>query len=240
MVPRCEHWVAIDLDHTFLFRDTTEEGMTVVTMRYRRASSRIADDALLLLRTLSENFSIVPLTSRSAESYRNVSLEGVPIEIAGVNHGAELLVGDVSDPDRKEQLRVNMEPWQEELENLQKKYDQGSCKDAETRLVSIDGIGACYFRAKFQDHGAAESAHKTTREDWDTELCEVTTVGTQVHVTPAPVTKGALVSYLSLNYFNGNPPTLAFGDSGADLGMMARSRFGATPVGSSLWKRIYE
>ena len=238
MKPRREHWVAIDLDQTFLFRDSPPEGTTVATLRDGEPSSRIADDALLLLQALSKEFTIVPLTSRGANSFQKINLEGVPIEIVGVDHGAQLLVDGEPDPEWTRQMQLALEQWQKPLAELSTSLELGPCRGTETRLVQVEGVGSAYFRAKFSDAEAALVVQNEIAEDPTCSGCEITVALNQLHITPKPATKGALADYLAITYFSGKPPTIAFGDSGADLGALARSRFASTPVGSQLWNRI--
>ena len=238
MIPRREPWIAIDLDQTFLFRNTSDQDSTICTWRDGEPSSRISNDCLLLLQTLAKEFTIVPLTSRGAKSFGKVVLEQVPIEIAGVNHGAQLLIRGRFDPSWQAQVSEAMVEWQEQLTEIENRLRADLCHEAHCRMVKIDGMGAVYFRAKFPSEILAEDVFSQLREsDHHAEL-EISVVNTQVHLTPAPVTRGTLVRYLSENVFGGRPPTMAFGDGMADLGMMRQARIGATPVGSSLWRRI--
>jgi hydroxymethylpyrimidine pyrophosphatase-like HAD family hydrolase len=235
-------WIATDLDSTLFHRSWGGEDTVAATWHDRAEgegkspSSWMRGTTFRLLKSLSDSFTIVPVTARDMDSFRRVEVKGLQMSgPAVIANGAIILDGKGNLAEEWQQsMRDLLAPWDEKLNELCEWLIEKSACHAKPRLVNGAHDIPAYLVAKAAEGWWQSSSGKAVIAARDWAGCRLEILGTELQILPPGVGKRFAVEFVKNHYFQGIPPTMCMGDMPLDMEFMRLGEFIAMPYGSEL------
>ncbi|MDR2522685.1 MAG: HAD hydrolase family protein [Synergistaceae bacterium] len=202
---------ASDLDNTLIHSHLkAKPGDICVEIKDGKELSFMSPKAYELLRVIRTRCRFVPVTTRSLEQYRRLSLPGnTPLEYALVSHGALLLVNGQVDELWARESQERLKDCLPLLE-FYRKHLTGLFPDCRTS----DGF---FIFAKSEN---AENAASELKAMVNPRLFSVCGVYNKVYIFPRQLSKGGAVKRLTRRLEEPEGPLVCAGDSWLDLSML--------------------
>jgi HAD superfamily hydrolase (TIGR01484 family) len=209
---------ATDLDNTLIHSYKTAKPDDICVEKHNgKELSFMSKEAYILLKKLSENCLIVPVTTRSLEQYRRLDL-GIHFDYAIVAHGALLLADGEVDTQ-----------WENESRNLFSAELPQIIEDG--NMYDIRHVENMFIFAKAYDTVQAVNLLQKTlvRNDFN-----IFSVHNKVYIFPKGFDKGAAIERLRQHF---KPKSvICAGDSTLDIPMLETADIAFAPTGLAIGK----
>lgn len=212
---------ASDLDNTLIYSYKKIQGPSVlVETREGKALSYMTETAFALLQEAVQKCIFAPITTRSLEQYRRISLlrQGVPRYAVTSNGGHLLVDGEIDESWHTETLRMIAESMPE-LAKAEGILLADPDRSFDVRL--IDDV----FLFTKTNH--VEASCERLAKVLDAGLVELDTNGEKLYVLPKKLHKGMALERLKERLHA--PYTIAAGDSRFDLPMLLAADLAVLP-----------
>jgi hypothetical protein len=211
-----------DLDQTLIYSSRTlrlgdnSPELRVCEVYQERPISFMTAAAAQLLSELSTRAIFVPVTTRTTEQYRRVTLPGTAPRFAVTTNGGSILVDGVQDADWNVAIRHGLADNCAPLDEVVAYLDHRKFQDWMVRLHNAENIFiyAIVNRAAIPANDLARLTQWCTKHGWILSI-----QGRKLYCVPALVTKEAAVAEVTRRV--GGQHFIAAGDSLLDRGMLS-------------------
>ena len=213
----------VDLDNTLIYSYRHEIGEKKRCVeKYRgKDASFMTDRTWELLREVSRNALVVPVTTRSVEQYERVELGIGRLSYALTCNGGVLLTEGREETDWYADSLESIRESREELEKAEK--IMGSDPN---RCFDVRKVRELFL---FTKSGDIEASVNRLKESLNGSLLDVIGSGGKVYVMPRELTKGNAV--MRLRDRLKAEKAIAAGDSGLDIPMLRHADVAIAPAG---------
>ena len=224
---------ATDLDNTLIFSKGFVKNEDVIAVEYKdnQELSYITKQAFDILEKLSKEITVVPITSRSLEEFKQITFYNL-FEHAILSNGLVILYkGLVEDGN-----------WQS---IIQKEFDKMDLADVESLLYNCSSLFKSDFELKGYYYYAEVKEHQEImvlkllkpflHKDWNCFVQD-----NKLYVTPKIVTKENALKFLSKKYDLDLLHSWGVGDSKIDKGFIDLTMNKISFVNSELWDSLRE
>ena len=225
--------LATALDNTLIFSKGFVKNEDVIAIEYKdnKELSYMTKQAFDILEKLSKEITVVPITSRSLEEFKQITFYNL-FEHAILSNGLVILYkGLVEDGN-----------WQS---IIQKEFDKMDLADVESLLYNCSSLFKSDFELKGYYYYAEVKEHQEImvlkllkpflHKDWNCFVQD-----NKLYVTPKIVTKENALKFLSKKYDLDLLHSWGIGDSKADKGFIDLTMNKISFVNSELWDSLRE
>ena len=230
---------ASDLDQTLIYSPKSFRllpelmpAVSSIEIYDGREISFMADHAITKLKKIASQSTFVPVTTRTIDQYRRISLfhEIITPVYGVVSNGGNIIVNGVVDPAWQKQVAINMTQMCLCAEDMLAGFNEICHESWAGPMRMADGL--FYYcvveREKVPLKDIESFALWAEQQQWSVSL-----QGRKLYIVPQVVNKGAAVAYIR-NLLQ-EKLVVAAGDSLLDLCMLEQADYAISPCHGELW-----
>lgn len=216
--------LALDLDNTLIHSYKKAEGSHICVEEGDihgtwKKLSYMTPQAVEKLRSLSSGILPIPITTRSVEQFRRISIFGDEPPMAVTSNGGTLLINGVPDKAWRSESEQLINAAAEELERGKSLLESDKNRSFEVRFVDDSFI--------FTKSDNPDETVSLLTSQLDTKTVEILTNGSKVYILPKGLNKGNALRRLKKRL--SPETTIAAGDSEFDIPMLLLADIALVP-----------
>lgn len=227
---------ASDLDRTLIYSKkfvSKHEHIQLIETKGEEAISFMTQEAINLLKELSEEILFIPVTTRTIEQYRRISLfqEEIRPKYAIVSNGGNILIDGEVDPEWNHAIQKRIKEECLPFEEVQSKFEEIASKQwVISKKVADDLFSYCIIHPECVPMEVLDSfIHWLEDKHWRVSL-----QGRKLYFVPKCVCKWEATQYIKMRE-NINFVASA-GDSLLDLPMLKMADYAVSPPHGEIYK----